>query len=164
MSLFHHAAFIDKVRTASADTEKRPGAGDAVDYEEVTVFSGVVTGSWEHVVILPLTQAFVSFHTQKTSGNDTSWDDRNTLQLFGFHMMSPTDCIHSLQSNRAYLARALFWDRAEVEPAFGEVESTFVPWVRRGALSNAHFTFRGNVEIHFETCWIASSNQVQVQA
>lgn len=155
--LFDRAAFIDKVREAFAGVEALLGTGDAFDYEEAAIFSGVVNGAQEHVVILPLTQASVSFHAQKTVA---SWDNINTLPLFGFYIMSPTDCIHSLQLNTAYLVRAVFWDRAEVVNADGEVERMFVTWVRRGEPSSAYFTFRGNVEIHLETCWTASSNQV----
>lgn len=160
MSLFDRAAFIDKVRVAFADVETLLGTGDTFDYEEVAVFSGVVNESQEHVVILPLTQASVSFHTQKTLGDHTSWDDISKLPLYGFYMMSPTDCIHTLKLDTAYLVRAVSWERAEVVNAAGEVERMFVTWVRRGESSKAYFTFRGNVEIHLETCWTASSNQV----
>jgi hypothetical protein len=158
--LFDRAAFIDNVQDAFADLEELLGTGDAFDYEEAAIFSGVVNGSQEHVVIVPLTQASVSFHIQKTLGNDMSWEDIDTLPLFGFYMMSPTDCIHSLEWNTPYLVRAVFWDRAEVVNASGEVERMFVTWVRRGEPASAYFTFRGNVEIHLETCWTASSNQV----
>ena len=157
MSLFDRAAFIDKV---FVDVEKLLGTGDAFDYEEVAVFSGMVNGSQEHVVILPLTQASVSFHIQKTLGNDTSWNDIDKLPLYGFYMMSPTDCIHSLNLDTAYLVRAVSWERAEVVNAAGGVERMFVTWVRRGESSKAYFAFRGNVEIHLETCWTSSSNQV----
>lgn len=160
MSLFDRAVFIDKVRVAFADVEKLLGTGDAFDYEEVAVFSGVVNGSQEHVVILPLTQASVSFHTQQTLGNHASWDDISKLPLYGFYMMSPTDCIHTLKLDTAYLVRAVSWERAEVINADDEVERMFVTWVHRGEPSKAYFTFRGNVEIHLETCWTASSNQV----
>ncbi|MCK5246351.1 hypothetical protein KAR02_05605 [Candidatus Bipolaricaulota bacterium] len=160
MSLFDRAAFIEKVRVAFVDVEKLLGTGDAFDYEEVAVFSGMVNRSQEHVIILPLTQASVSFHIQKTLGNDTSWNDIDKLPLYGFYMMSPTDCIHSLNLDTAYLVRAVSWERAEVVNAAGRVERMFVTWVRRGESSKAHFTFRGNVEIHLETCWTSSSNQV----
>jgi len=158
--LFDRTAFIENVRDAFADLEALLGTGDAFDYEEAAIFSGVVNGYQEHVVIVPLTQASVSFHIQKTLGNDISWDDVDTLPLFGFYMMPPTDCIHTLESNTPYLVRAIFWDRAEVVNASGEVERLFVTWVRRGEPASAYFTFRGNLEIHLETCWTASSNQV----
>lgn len=160
MSLFDRAAFIEKVRPAFADVEKLLGTGDAFDYDEVAIFSGIVNGSQEHLVILPLTQASVSFHTQMTLGNDTSWADVSALPLFGFYMISPTDCIHTLKLDTAYLVRAVSWERAEVVNAAGGVERMFVTWVRRGEQAKPYFTFRGNVELHLETCWTASSNQV----
>jgi hypothetical protein len=158
--LFDRSAFIDRVRDAFSGIEAMLGTGDAFDYEEAAIFSGIVNGAQEHVVIVPLTQASVSFHLQKTLGNDVSWEDIDTLPLFGFYMMSPTDCIHSLDWDTPYLVRAVFWDRAEVVNANGEVERMFVTWVRRGEPTGAYFTFRGNVELHLETCWTASSNQV----
>ena len=160
MSLFDRAAFIDKVRTAFETVEHLLETGDAFDYDEVAIFSGVVNGSQEHVVILPLTQASVSWHTQKTLGDHTSWDDISKLPLFGFYMLSPTDCIHTLKLDTPYLVRAVSWERAEVVNAADEVERMFVTWVRRGEPARAEYTFRGNVVIHFETCWTASSNQV----
>jgi len=160
MSLFDRAAFIDKVRTAFADIENLLETGDAFDYEEVALFSGVINGAQEHLVILPLTQASVSFHTQMTLGDDKSWQDIDTLPLYGLYIMSPTDCIHTLKPETAYLVRAASWDRAQAVNAAGEVERMLVTWVRRGEPASAYFTFRGNYEIHLQTCWTSSSNQV----
>ncbi|MFC2078621.1 hypothetical protein ACFLSZ_01420 [Candidatus Bipolaricaulota bacterium] len=160
MSLFDRAAFIDKVRTAFADVEKLLGTGDAFDYDEVAIFSGVINGAQEHLVLLPLTQASVSFHAQMTLGNDTSWADITKLPLYGFYMMPPTDCIHTLKPDTAYLVRAVSWERAEVVNAGGDAERMFVTWVRRGEPEKAYYTFAGNYQIHLETCWTASSNQV----
>ncbi len=158
--LFDRSAFIERVRDAFAGVEALLGTGDVLDYEEAAIFSGIVNDSQEHVVIVPLTQASVSFHVQKTLGNETSWKDIDKLPLFGFYMMSPTDCIHTLDPDTAYLVRAISWERAEVVAANGDVKRMFVVWAHRGEPKRAYFTYRGNVEIHINSCWTASSNQV----
>jgi len=133
MSLFDRVALIGKARDALADVEALLCPGDAFDYEEVAIFSSVINGAQEHLVFVPLTQASASFRTQMTLGSATSWEDVDTLPLYGLYMMSPTDCM---------------------------VEGMFVTWVRRSEPAKVYFTFRGNYEIHLETCWTSSSNQV----
>jgi hypothetical protein len=160
MTLFDQAAFIDGVRMAFAGIEHFLDTGDAFNYEEVAIFSGVVNGSQEHVITLPLTQPSVSFHTQQTLGDHASWSDVSKLSLFGFYMLSPTDCIHTLKLDTAYLIRAVSWERTEVVNAVGAVERMFVTWINRGEPTKATFSISGNIKVHLETCWTASSNEV----
>jgi len=160
MSMFDRAAFIEKVRTAFAEVEGLLGSGDAFDYEEVALFSGIVNGDEEHVIFLPLTQASVSYHLQGTLGDTKSWADIQSLPLYGFYVMSPTNCINYLALDTPYLVRAVSWDRAEVVNAAGEVARMFVSWVRRGEPAKGYYTFRGNAEFHADTCWTTSTNQV----
>jgi hypothetical protein len=158
-SLFDRAAFIEKVRQAFGPLETLLPDGDAFDYEETAIFSGVVNGSQEHLVLIPLTQASVSFNTAKHLGEKTSWEDVGVLPLFGFYMMPPTDCIHTLEPDTPYLARGIAWDRAELVDAEGRVPRLFVTWWRRGEATPAYYKFSGNVWVHLETCTTAGSNQ-----
>ncbi|MBU1049559.1 hypothetical protein KKG90_05980 [Candidatus Bipolaricaulota bacterium] len=160
MSLFDRTAFIEKVQTAFANVEKLLGSGDAFDYEEVALFSGIVNGYEEHVVFLPLTQSSVSYHLQRTLGDTKSWADISSLPLYGFYVLSPTNCINYLRMDTAYLVRAISWDRAEVVNSEGEVARMFASWARRGEPAKAYFTFRGNAEFHSDTCWTTTTNQV----
>lgn len=159
-SVFDRAAFIEKVRQTFEPLEALLHEGDAFDYEETSLFSGVVNGSQEHVVVVPLTQASVSFNTARHLGEKTSWEDVGTLPLFGFYMLPPTDCIHTIAPDTPYLAQGIAWDRAELVDAGGGVPRLFVTWWRRGDGTPAYFKYSGNVEIHLETCTTASSNQV----
>jgi hypothetical protein len=158
--LFDRAAFVERVRTAFGDVEALLQTGDAFDYEEAALFSGIVNGSQEHVVVVPLTQASVSTQLQKTLGTDQSWKDISSLPLFGFYMLSPTDCIHTLDPDTAYLVRAISWERAELVAADGSVSRLFVIWAQRGDPTPAYYEYRGNVKIHIDSCWTASSNQI----
>ena len=159
-SLFDRTTFIEKVRQAFGPLEALLPDGDAFDYEETAIFSGVVNDSQEHVVVVPLTQASVSFNIAMHLGEKTSWEDIDVLPLFGFYMMPPTDCIHTLQPDTPYLARGISWERAELVDAGGEIPRMFLTWWRRGEPTPAYFKFSGNVEIHIRTCGTASSNQV----
>ena len=51
-SLFDRAAFIEKVRNTFKPLEASLPDGDAFDYEEAALFSGIVNGSQEHVVVV----------------------------------------------------------------------------------------------------------------
>lgn len=159
-SLFDRGAFIEKVRGAFKPLEALLPDGDAFDYEETALFTGVVNGSQEHIVIIPLTQASVSFNVAKHLGEKTSWEDVGVVPLYGFYMLPPTDCIHTVAPDTPYLVRGISWDRAEVVNAGGEVSRLFVTWWRRGDPTPAYFKYSGNYEIHIETCTTASSNQV----
>ncbi len=159
-SLFDRAAFIGKVRQAFEPLEALLPGGDAFDYEETALFSGVVNGAQEHVVVVPLTQASVSVDTAKHLGEKTSWESVGALPLFGFYMLPPTDCIHTIKSDTPYLARGIEWSRAELVDAGGGTPRLFMTWWRRGDATPAYFKYSGNLEIHLETCTTASSNQL----
>ncbi len=157
--LFDRPAFIEKVRQAFGPLEALLPDGDAFDYEEAAIFSGVVNGSQEHVVVVPLTQASLSFYVGKHLGEELSWADIDSLPLFGFYMIPPTDCIHTLKPDTPYLVRGISWDQAEVVDANNVVARLFMTWWRRGEETPAYYRFAGNVEIHLQTCSTASSNQ-----
>ena len=53
--MFDRAAFIRKVRETFAPLEALLPEGDAFDYDEAMIFSGVINGSQEHVVSVPMT-------------------------------------------------------------------------------------------------------------
>jgi hypothetical protein len=157
--LFDRAAFIERVRQAFKPLEALLPDGDAFDYEETAIFSGVVNGSQEHVVVVPLTQASLSFYVGEHLGEQLSWADIDTLPLFGFYMLPPTDCIHTLKPDTPYLVRGISWDQAEVVDANDTVVRLFMTWWRRGEKTPAYYKFLGNIEIHIQTCTTASSNQ-----
>jgi len=157
--IFDRAAFIERVRTAFAPLEALLPDGDAFDYEEAAIFSGIVNGWEEHVIIVPLTQASVSFYVGKHLGEQTSWLDIDTLPLFGFYMMPPTDCIHTLKPDTPYLVRGISWDQAEVVDANDVVARLFMTYWRRGEETPAYYKFLGNVEVHIQTCTTAGTNQ-----
>lgn len=157
--LFDRAAFIERVRQAFGPLEALLPYGDAFDYEEAAIFSGVVNGSQEHVVVVPLTQASVSFYIAKHLGEEASWADIDSIPLFGFYMMPPTDCIHTLDPDTPYLVRGISWDQAEVVDANDIVARLFMTWWRRGEETPAYYRFAGNVEIHLETCTTSGSDQ-----
>jgi len=157
--LFDRPAFVENVRLAFEPLEQILPEGDAFDYEETAIFSGVVNGWQEHVVIVPLTQASVSFYVAKHLGEDLSWVDIDSLPMFGFYMLPPTDCIHTLRPNTPYLVRGISWDQAEVVDANDVVSRLFGTWWRRGEATPAYYKFLGNVEVHIETCGTATSNQ-----
>ena len=157
--LFDRAAFLDGVRQAFVPLEALLPQGDAFDYEETAIFSGVVNGSQEHVVIVPLTQASLSFYIAKHLGEELSWAGIESLPLFGFYMMSPTDCIHSLRPDTPYLVRGIAWDQAEVVDAGGAVARLFMTWWRRGEETPAYYKFLGNVEVHCQTSSTVSTDQ-----
>jgi len=159
-SLFDRAAFIEKVRNTFKPLEASLPDGDAFDYEEAALFSGIVNGSQEHVVVVPLTQASLSFEVAKHLGEKKSWENIGTLPLFGFYMLSPTDCIHTLQPDTPYLARGIGWDRAEMVDAEGRIPRLFMTWWRRGEPTPAYYKYSGNIEVHLETCTTSGSNQV----
>jgi len=75
-------------------------------------------------------------------------------------MLSPTDCIHTLEPDTAYLARGVAWDRAELVDAEGRIPRMFVTWWRRGEPTPAYYKYSGNIWVHLETCTTAGSNQV----
>ena len=158
--LFDRAEFIAKVRQAFEPIEYLLNEADAFDYEEAAIFSGVVNGSEEHVVFVPLTQASVSFDIARHLGEDTSWADIESLPLFGFYMLPPTDCIHTVEPDVPYLVRGISWDRSEVVDGSGVIARLFVTWWRRGEPAPAYCKFSGNWEIHIQTCTTASSNQL----
>ena len=158
--MFDRAAFIEKVHQAFKPLEPLLGEGNEFDYDKSALFSGIVNGSQEHVVVVPLTQGSASFDTAKHLGEHDSWDQVGKLPLFGFYMLSPTDCIHSLEPDTPYLARGIAWNRAEMVEAGGGIPRQFLTWWRRGDATPAYFKYSGNVEIHIETCTTASSNQL----
>jgi len=158
-SLFERTVFLEKVQQAFKPLEALLPEGDAFNYDEAVLFSGVVNGSQEHVVVVPLTKTSPSFLTAKRLGEDVSWNDVSALSLFGFYMMPPTDCIHTLQPDVPYLVRGIAWDRAEVVDAEGKLSRYFVTWWHRGEPKPAWYKFSGNVILHIETCGTASSNQ-----
>jgi len=157
--LFDRAAFVEEVRQEFEPLEAILPAGDAFDYEEAAIFSGVVNGWQEHVVIVPLTQASLSYYVGKHLGEELSWADIDTLPLFGFYMMPPTDCIHTLEPDTPYLVRGISWDQAEVVDANDVVARLFMTFWRRGEETPAYYKFLGNVEVHIETCTTAGTNQ-----
>ncbi len=157
--LFDRPAFIASVRQVFEPLEALLPEGDAFDYEEAAIFSGIINGWQEHVVIVPLTQASVSFYIAMHLGEELSWADIDTLPMFGFYMLPPTDCIHTLKPDTPYLVRGISWDQAEVVDANDVVSRLFMTWWRRGEKTPAYYKFLGNVELHFTTCGTASSNQ-----
>jgi len=157
--LFDRAAFVEKVRLAFEPLEAILPDGDAFDYEEAAIFSGVVNGWQEHVVIVPLTQASVSIYVGKHLGEELSWADSATVPLFDFYMRPPTDCIHTLEPDMPYLVRGISWDQAEVVNAQDVVARLFMTWWRRGEDTPAYYKFLGNVEVHIQTCTTAGTNQ-----
>ncbi len=159
-SMFDRAAFLEKARQAFKPLEALLGEGDAFDYEETALFSGVVNGSQEHVVIVPLTQASVSFNTAEHLGEHDSWANVGSLPLCAFYVIPPTNCIHTLQPDTPYLIRCVTWDRAEVVSAEEKVARMFMTWWRRGEPSRQYYKFLGNVEWHIQTCTTFTTNQV----
>lgn len=158
--MFDRAAFLEKVRQAFKPLEALLDEGNAFDYEETALFSGIVNGAQEHVVVVPLTQASVAFNAAKHLGEHDSWDQVGKLPLFGFYMLPPTDCVHTLEPDTPYLARGIAWDRAEMVDAGGEIPRLFMTWWRRGDATPAYYKYSGNVEVHIETCTTASSDQL----
>jgi hypothetical protein len=159
-SLFDRAAFIEKVRQVFKPLEVLLGEGNAFDYDEAAIFSGVINGSQEHVVSVPLTKASVSLNVATHLGEQDSWVQAGKLPLFGFYMMPPTDCIKTLDPDTPYLVRGVSWDQAEVVDAGERLVRHFTTWWHRGKPKPAYYRFSGNYEIHLETCTTASSNQV----
>jgi len=157
--MFDRAAFIQKVRETFASLEPLLPEGDAFNYDETMIFSGVINGSQEHVVSVPITKDSPSYGTAMHLGERDSWAQVGKLSLFGFYMMAPTDCIHTLQPDTPYLVRAVEWDKAEVVDAQGEMPRHFTTWWHRGKPKPGYYRFSGNYEIHLETCTTASSNQ-----
>ena len=157
--MFDRAAFIRKVRESFAPLEPLLPEGDAFNYDEAMIFSGVINGSQEHVVSVPMTTDSPSFNTAMHLGEQDSWAQAGKLSLFGFYMMPPTDCIHTLEPGTPYLVRGVAWDKAEVVDAGGEMARHFTTWWHRGKAKPAYYRFSGNYEIHLETCTTASSNQ-----
>ena len=125
------------------------------------LFSGVVNGSQEHVVVVPLTSGSHSVDIAKNSlGSTLTWNDLpDGLPLFGLLILGPTDCINGLTYDTPYLAKGVSWERAQIINAQGVFLRNFVTWWRRGDPTPAYFKFSGNMEIHLETCGTASSNQ-----
>ena len=160
MSVFDRDQFVKNVAEAFQKLEHLLGAGNAFNYSESALFSGVVNGSKEHVVIVPLTDDSDAVETQRELGTDRSWLDTPAFPLFGFLILPKTDCIHTLVPDVPYLARAYCWERAELVDEHGMKARDFVIWAHRGDPKRAWFTFRGNVQIHLWTCWTASSNQI----
>lgn len=158
--LFDRAAFIEKVRQVFKPLEALLGEGNAFDYDEAAIFSGVINGSQEHVVSVPLTKASVSLNVAAHLGEQDSWVQAGKLPLFGFYMMPPTDCIKTLDPDTPYLVRGVSWDQAEVVDAGERLARHFTTWWHRGKPKPAYYRFSGNYEIHLETCTTASSNQV----
>jgi len=158
--LFDRAAFVDKVRTAFAPLEALLPDGDAFDYEEAAIFSGVVNDWQEHVVIVPLTQASVSVYIGRHLGEEMSWADIDSLPIMGFYMMAPTDCIHTIEPETPYLVRGISWDRAEVVDASGTVARLFETWWHRGEPTPQYYKFLGNTEYHACTCTTVGTNQI----
>jgi hypothetical protein len=158
--LFDRAAFIEKVRQVFRPLEGLLGEGNAFNYDEAMIFSGVINGSQEHVVSVPLTEASVSLNTAKHLGEQNSWAQAGKLPLFAFYMMPPTDCIHTLEPDVPYLVRGVAWEKAEVVDAAGKMARHFTTWWHRGKPKPAYYRFSGNYEIHLQTCTTASSNQV----
>jgi len=158
--LFDRAAFVDKVRAAFAPLEALLPDGDAFDYEEAAIFSGVVNGWQEHVVIVPLTQASVSVYVGRHLGEEMSWADIDSLPIMGFYMMAPTDCIHTIKAETPYLVRGIAWDHAEVVNASGVVARMFMTWWHRGEPTPQYYKFLGNTEFHATTCTTVSTNQL----
>jgi len=158
--LFDRAAFVEKVRTAFAPLEALLPDGDAFDYEEAAIFSGVVNDWQEHVVIVPLTQASVSVYIGRHLGEEMSWADIDSLPIMGFYMMAPTDCIHTIEPETPYLVRGISWDRAEVVDASGTVARLFETWWHRGEPTPQYYKFLGNTEYHACTCTTVGTNQI----
>jgi hypothetical protein len=159
-SLFDRAAFIEKVRQAFLPLEALLPNGDAFDYDETVIFSGVVNGSQEHIVSVPLTKTSVSVNVATHLGEQDSWAQIGKLPLFGFYMMPPTDCIHTLEPDVPYLVRGIAWEKAELVDAEGKTSRNFTTWCHRGNPKPAYHRFSGNYEIHSQTCFTASSNQM----
>ena len=160
--LFDRPAFIERVRGIFGPLEdKLLGDLDRFDYEATMLFSGVVNGSQEHVVVVPLTSGSHSVDLARNSlGSTITWNDLpEGLPLFGLLILEPTDCIHGLEHRKPYLAVGTSWDRAQIITENRVFVRNFVTWWRRGDPTPAYFKFSGNMEIHLETCGTASSNQ-----
>ena len=157
--LFDRAAFIAKVRQAFGPLEGLLSGGDRFDYDEAMIFSGVINGSQEHVVSVPLTQDSPSVDVAMHLGEQNSWAQAGKLPLFAFYMMPPTDCIHTLEPDVPYLVRGVAWEKAEVIDVEEKMARYFTTWWHRGDPKPAYYKFSGNYEIHLQTCGTASSNQ-----
>ena len=132
---------------------------DAFDYDAAVLFSGVPNGSQEHVVVVPLTSDSHSVYVATHLGEDLAWLDVGKLNLFGVLVMEPTDCISGLVHGVPYLARGVSWTHAEIVDASDVFQRYFLTWWHRGDPRPAYFKFSGNMEIHLDSCFTASSNQ-----
>ncbi len=157
--LFDRPAFIEKVRQIFASLEPLLPEGDAFDYEETALFSGVVNESQEHLVIVPMTRDSVSIQKGFTLGEQESWADVGTLSAFAFLVMPPTDCIHTVSYDVPYLVRGTSWNEADVVDEHNTVIRQFVTWWHRGEPQKQFYKFYGNAVIHISNCDTVSMNQ-----
>jgi hypothetical protein len=139
---FDRSAFIEQVRVDFAPLEVLLGLGDALDYEQAVLFSGVLNGTDEHLVVVRLTSDSTSVSNAYRLREDLSWEDVGALPLF------------------AVMVRGVTWTTGEVVDAAGvfvrDVEVTWATEVTEGVW----FKFAGNMKIHLETCTTISMNQV----
>ena len=157
--LFDREAFVGKVREIFAPMEALLPEGDAFDYDEVAFFTGTPNYSQEHVVLLPLTQASVSFYKGEHLGEETSWVDAGPIPFGGIYILPPTDCIHTLEPETPYLIRGIAWNIAEVVDVHGNVARMFKTWWHRGDPEPEFFKFSGNVVWHVMFCGFTTTNQ-----
>ena len=160
--IFDREAFIERIIGIFEPLQAAQlGELDRFDYEATMLFSGVVNGSQEHVVVVPLTSGSHSVDLAKHSlGSTLTWNDLpGGLPLFGLLILGPTNCINGLAYDTAYLAKGVSWERAQIINTQGVFLRNFVTWWHRGEPRPAYFKFSGNMEIHLDSCFTASSNQ-----
>ena len=158
-SLFDRAAFVEQIREIFQPLEAYLNDGDEFNYDELAFFSAVLNGWEEHLVIIQLTLESPSVVIGQHLGEELSWADVGPLPICGFLMLSPTDCIHTLEAGVPYLVRGLAWDRSEVIDAEGAFARYFTTHWLRGVSEGAWYTYRGNVEFHAYSCAVTTTNQ-----
>jgi len=159
-TFFNRSVFVAQVRSEFEPLEALLPEGDEFDYEKAVLFSGVLNGSDEHLVVVLLTSDSVSVENARRLRSDLTWEDVGKLPLFAVMVLPPTDCIRDTEYNVPYLVRGIDWTEAEAIDEHGrfirDVETWWEPEISQGVW----FKFSGNMKVHLETCTTASMNQV----
>jgi len=153
-SFFNRTAFIAQVRDAFEPLEALLPEGDEFDYEKTVLFSGVLNGTDEHLIVVR-----VSVENARRLRSDLTWEDIGRLPLFAVMVLPPTDCIRDTEYNVPYLIRGIDWTEGEAVDARGRFVRDVETWWEPEITQGVWFKFSGNMKVHLETCTTISMNQ-----
>jgi len=155
-------AVVDYMREVFSPLESLMRVGDELDYDRLYFFSGWLNGSWENVIIIPLTYESSSFIRTKNLGVEESWADLGAVPMYAFYVLPPQESFRDLKADTPYFAFASGWDTAYVIDSSGEmVRDIEIQWLRgaEGVWAMEYLIFRGNMVVHGRTCGELTTNQ-----